>query len=48
VQKLQLLLASPAWLQQLDQLDGYRGASQPGMVHSLRRTLPWWGHSRPE
>ena len=47
VQKLQQVLASTAWQQEINALAGYRGASQPGRVHSLRRTLPWWAQPAP-
>lgn len=43
VQKLQQILASPAWGNAVSALAGYRCDTDAGQVLSLRRTLPWWG-----
>ena len=42
VKQLLALLASPAWLEQVNRLAGYQALPDAGEVQSLRRTLPWW------
>jgi putative molybdopterin biosynthesis protein len=42
VQHLLTLLQAPAWSGLLGQLPGYVCEEQPGRVHSLKRSLPWW------
>lgn len=42
VRKLQQILGSADWAQQLGRLPGYATTPTAGEVQSLRRTLPWW------
>jgi len=42
VQHLLTLLQTAAWSSLLGQLPGYACEEQPGQVHSLKRSLPWW------
>ena len=44
VQALRILLQDPLWQSELDKLPGYQRAAPgaPGVVLSLRKTLPWW------
>ena len=44
VQALRAVLASEGWLQQLQQLPGYRAAAQAGQVLAMSRLLPWWSY----
>lgn len=47
IMALRQLLASPQWLETLEQQSGYRRPELPGQVHSLKRCLPGWFDRAP-
>jgi putative molybdopterin biosynthesis protein len=47
VATLLALLGTPAWVQAIQGIPGYR-AQHSGEVLSLRKVLPWWNYRKPK
>jgi putative molybdopterin biosynthesis protein len=44
VKKLQNILSSKSWVEQLNGLSGYEAAHDCGQIQSLKHHFPWWKH----